>query len=778
MRVIKHGFIFIIFLLAGLRAFSQAEAPATVEPEPLEVRFSLNGGFFSGEVELQLFSTGTEIYYTTNGTKPNKRAIRYRQPIRIKETTVIRAVAYRGNERGITIGHTFFIEEPATTFPVVSISLPSWVLFDRNKGLFMQGKNVVDTIISLPGANFWSRKEVVVNTEIFESDGSCVFRSESGMRLFGGMSRLFPQKSLAIVARDRYGKKRIDHPLFGDKGPKKYKYIVLRNAGSDWGKAHFRDAFMTGLLDDWDLEKQAYRPCHVYINGDYWGIYNIREKVNRFFVEDHADVDRDSIDLLEHYMSVKRGSRRHYRQMLDYMKKNDLSDPGHFAHVEGMMEVDNFMDYQIAQIFFDNQDAGGNIKFWRPQTPEGRWRWILYDTDWGFGLHDDDAYLNNSLAFHTKPNGPRWPNPPWSTFILRNLLKNENFQKKFLNRFADRLNTTFDPVRIEQHIDRYYFNLLPEMPRHLHRWRLSENDWQDQVGMLRTFARERSAYVWMHLMERFDTGALRHVKISSSSGGTLLVNDNIRLRDQQMEGTYFEKVPLSLKAIPDYGYRFSHWEGIAVDDQLRELHLSLNDKAFEIRAVFEKYIHPLAGKIIINEVSPNNRKAGDWIEIFNYSRERVSLNGWILTDTRNEFIFPDVSIDANDYLVICQDSAKFMTEFPRAYNVIGGMDFGLNKRHEVLRLFANANATVDSTSYQIFPTDSTFTLNLLLPYLENSDPENWEQRWGAGSPNAPNAFYLESSIRQVQQQWMQVGLAAAVVLLCLLLLFLRHQGTF
>lgn len=765
-----------LFLLVSLRVFSQADIARAVTADPLEVKFSVDGGFFSGEVELQLFAPGAEIYYTVNGTKPDRNATRYRQPILLKKTTVVRAVGYRGKERGATVGHTFLINEPATTFPVVSISLPSWVLFDRNKGLFMQGQNVADTIFSLPGANFWSRKEVVVNTEIFESDGRCVFRSESGMRLFGGMSRLFPQKSLAIVARGRYGEKHIDHPLFGDKGPKKLKFIVLRNAGSDWGKTHFRDALMTGLLDDWDLERQAYRPCHVYINGDYWGIYNIREKVNRYFIEEHRDVDRDSLDLMEHYLSVKRGSRRHYRQMLDFMKTHNLSDPANFAYVESLMEVNNFMDYQIAQIFFDNQDAGGNIKYWRPQTPDGRWRWILYDTDWGFGLHDDDAYLNNSLAFHTEPRGPRWPNPPWSTFILRKLLENGDFRNKFLNRFADRLNTTFDPYRVEQHIDRYYYNLLSEMPRHLERWRLDEGEWQEQVEILRTFARERPRYVWMHLMEGFNTGGLRRIRISSSNGGTLVVNDNIRLRDQSLEGTYFEKIPLSLKALPDYGYRFSHWEGIAVDNTLRELHLNLHEKEYEVRAVFEKYTHPLAGKVIINEISPNNKKSGDWLEIFNYSDERVSLKDWILTDTRNEFIFPDVSIDANDYLVICQDSARFGEAFPRAYNIIGGMDFGLNKRHEVLSLFANANASVDSVTYQLIPADSTFTLNLLLPYLDNSDPENWEQRWGDGSPNAPNAFYLESSIRHVQQQWMQIGLAAAVVLLCIILLILRRQG--
>ena len=301
----------------------------------------------------------------------------------------------------------------------------------------MQGSNAIDTLWKKPGANFWSKKEVACNIEIFEPTGECVYRNLSGFRLFGGMSRLFPQKSMAIVARNRYGQNRIKHKIFGKGEPDKFKFLVLRNSGSDFGKSHFRDALMTSLVDHWDIEKQAYRPSHVYINGTYWGIYNIREKINRYFIESHSEIDKDSIDLIEHRMSLKKGSRLHYLKMLDFLENNDLSDPVNYAYIKTQMDVQNFMDHQIAQIYFDNRDAGGNIKFWRPQTEDGRWRWILYDTDWGFGLHNNLAYKVNSLKFHTTPDGPNWPNPPWSTFILRKLLENPSFRIAFVNRFAE-----------------------------------------------------------------------------------------------------------------------------------------------------------------------------------------------------------------------------------------------------------------------------------------------------------------------------------------------------
>lgn len=760
-----------LLLLAFLLLFAQEEAPIDVEFQP-------RGGFFQESVEVQLSAPGATIFFTLDGSTPNRRSEKYKKPLRIAKSTVLRAVAYYNGKPGKLYAHTYFVREPETSFPVISLGIAPSLLFDPVKGLFMAGNRVENDDWKKPGANFWTRQEIPMHVEIFESGGRCVHNSLSGFRLFGGMSRLFPQKSMTIVARERYGEKKIDYPIFGEKGEKDFKFLVLRNSGSDWGKSHFRDALMTGLLDDWDMEKQDYRPAHVYINGKYWGIYNIREKINRYFIADHSKgVDKDSIDLLEHNMIRRRGSSSHYRRMLDFIGKNSLREPANYAYIQSQMDVDNFMNYQIAQIFFDNQDAGGNIKYWRPRTPDGRWRWVMFDTDWGFGLHDRHAYKNNSLAFHTEPNGPSWPNPPWSTFLFRSLLENEEFQRQFVTRFADHLNTTFHPSRVERKIEELYQHLLPEIGRHLQRWRLSEEEWKAQVNVLRTFANERPYYTRLHLMDRFNTGGMRTLQVSVEGGGSVLVNNYVQVNGNlPFEGAYFENLPVKIKIVPHNGYRFVRWEGIDVPADMRELTLKLTEKVTTIKAVFEKYEHPLAGKVIINEISANNRQSGDWLELFNSSKEQVSLHGWILSDLKNEFVFPNVDIAPNDYLVICEDMNKFYNVFPRAYNVVGGLNFGLNKHREKIELFASFGAVVDSVFYELPPTDSTFTLSLLLPSLDNSDLENWEVRYGEGSPNAPNPYFLTSSIRQRQKDWMQMGMAAGVVILCMVLLVLRHRG--
>lgn len=755
-------------------------ALSSIVGQAREPVFFPSGGFSDEAVDVLIEAeVGSKIFYTLDGNKPSEKSLRFKAPIRIDKTTVVRAIALNAEgKRSPLAAQTYFISEPRSTIPVVSLAAPPELLFDPDIGLFMAGNQIVSGSLPQKGANFWTKKELVVHAELFEPEGRSIFNSPTGMRLFGGYSRLFPQKSLALVARARYGEKRVNYPVFGKGAPKSFKYLVLRNSGSDFGKSHFRDALMTGLLNDWDIDKQAYQPAHVYINGKYWGIYNLREKINRHFIADHHDIDKDSIDLLEHRGSVRRGSNTHYRRLLSYLQSHDLSVSAHYEWVKTQMDVDNFMQYQIAQIFFDNQDAGGNIKFWRPQRPDGRWRWILYDTDWGFGLHDELAWRNNSLVFHTEAKGPAWPNPPWSTFILRKLLENAGFRAQFLTRFSDHLNTTFQSERVLTAIDEKYRMLLPEMSRHLNRWRLSRKKWEQQVEIMKQFACARPNAVFGHLAEFFNPGALCQVNFSASAGGQVVLNKQIEIPGGhgQFKGRYFESSLLQIKAIALPGYRFSHWEGAPGDSTTRELSIRPVSAGLCVKAVFEPFLHPLADKIVINEISPNHAAAGDWIEIYNTTREPVNVRGWIIADLRNEAVLPDLEIGPKDYLLLCRDAERFRAVFPSAYNISPALTFGLHKRKDHIYLYSDDGALVDQVIYNLPPTDSNFVLSLLLPTLRNQDTQHWEQEWNAGTPAAANPYFVESRIGSIQKEWMEIGIAAGIFLICTLLLLLRGRG--
>ncbi len=765
-----------LLLWAWLPCLSLFAQQQLYTPPPLKVEFVPKSGFYTDSIDVQLLAPGAKVYFTTDGTEPRPiSAHRFTTPLRVTKTTVIRAIALMKGEVSHVFSSTYFIDEPEPTFPVVSLSVTPALLFDPVWGLFRKGTNAVDSLWYLPGANFWSHRELVSNFELFETDGRSAWENEAGLRLFGGMSRLSRQKSLSITARARYGEKRIRHKVFGKKGFKKYKSLVLRNSGSDFGSTHFRDALMTHLVKDWDLDVQDYRPSQVYINGKYWGIYNLREKINRYFIQAHHDVDKDSLDLVEHRLTRKNGRTDHYRELLHFLKNNDLSDPVNYAFVQSQMEVGNFMDHQIAQIYFDNQDAGGNIRFWRPQTPNGRWRWILYDTDWGFGLNDRKAYRNNSLEFHTEPHGPRWPNPPWSTFILRKLLENKDFEREFVTRFCDYLNDDLEETHVLATIDKFYKRLLPEIQRHLDRWGLERQEWEEDVETLRAFANARPRYMRKFLKEKFDIGEVRTVNIQVADGGKVVVNNRIKSREH-FTGKYFEKTPLRLLAKPDLGYRFVRWEGEGINSESPELLLEITRPVLDLWCVFERFEHPLAGKIIINELSCNNKKSQDWIEIYNTTKERVNLRGWVLTDRKNEFVFPDYTLPPKGYVVVCEDSVDFLNVHPQVQSLIGGLNFGLNKRYEVIQLFSPETAAVDSLAYQLEPMDSVFSFDLLLPTLDNGDQGNWEIVTGNGSPGAANQYYLTSSIQARRDLWMQIGGALGVVFLCLFFLVLRARG--
>lgn len=739
--------------------------------DKLNIEFSKKAGKYAEKIDIVLSADlGTKIYYTTDGTRPTSTSERYKRAIQIKSTTVLRAIAYSGRTKGRIFTESYFIEEK-TNYPIVSIAIAPEIFFDKVTGWFNPGPNA-EKEYPYKNANFWSRREVGANIEIFETDGEQVFNSRAGIRLFGGMSRVFPQKSLAIACREAYGENRIRHQIFPNKKQNSFKHLVLRNAGSDWGKTHARDAIITGLLDDVDVSKQAYRPAILYINGLYWGIYNIREKINRHYLAYEFGVDKDSLDLVEHERNVKVGGIGHYDDLRKFMANSDLSIQENYEYVKSQMDVDNFMIYQITQIFIDNQDGGGNIKFWRPRTQNGRWRWILYDTDWGFSLHEEDAYLNNSLAFHTEPNGPNWPNPPWSTFLLRQLLTNEDFKKEFILKFSDYLNTIFETQNVVNNINASKELLKPEIKRHIKKWRLDYKNWQKHHERMKAFASNRPDYMRNFLQEMFSSGDLVSVKVEVGNGGFINLNNNIDYKKTIFLGQYFNDLPITIRAIPQRGFTFSHWEGAGAVVTDKSLTLNLDKNSYSLKAIFKPAKTDLGEQIIINEISANNQLTGDWVEIYNNTDETVDLTDWVFRDSRNDFIIPNGKIEAKGYTVLCQSANAFKKAFPDKQNVIGDFAFGLNKTRETLELYSVSNAMIDSVVYDLSKMKSAFTLSLKSPEMENSLLANWDLMMGTGTPDAANPSYVTIlEVQKKEQKSLFTYIGLAVLLLVSLGLF-------
>ena len=220
---------------------------------------------------------------------------------------------------------------------------------------------------------------------------------------------------------------------------------------------------MTQLISDSGVDYQAYRTVVVYINGAYWGLYNIREKINEDFIADNHGIDPDDVNLLRANGAPDHGSNTTYHRMVKTMRQRDMSTDESWEWANHEMDIQNFIDYQFFQIFFANND-NGNIRFWRESGPDGRWRWILYDTDWGF--HDP---THKTLPFVANPEGTG-ASKAFSTAIWTALKRNPKFKTLFLKRAGYHLAHTVSAGRINDTIAHLETTIGPEIKRDSTRW--------------------------------------------------------------------------------------------------------------------------------------------------------------------------------------------------------------------------------------------------------------------------------------------------------------------
>ena len=701
---------------------------------------SPGGGFYNAPIIVELSdSSGGIIYYTLDGSTPDENSDVYTGPIVLHETTVLRARSFRPPlQPSRIITHTFVFNEDSP-FAVICLTSDPSNLYDYNYGIFVKGPNAGGQYPYF-GANFWQDWERPVHVEFYEPNGQPGFEIDAGMKIFGGWSRARDQKSLAIFRRSIYDTRRINYRIFPDKEIEHFESFILRNGGNDWDGTLFRDGFMQTLCrDEMDLELMAFRPAHIYLNGEYWGILNIREKINEHFLQANRGIDPDRVDLLDRSGQgedeIMTGTNSDYLMLLDFLNSHDISRPEYYAVVDSMMDISNFIDYEIAEIYLGNTDwPGNNIKYYKPQTPGGKWRWLLFDTDFGFHLYET-SYSHNTLAFATATNGPDWPNPPWSTFLLRTLLQNDYFRLLFINRFADHLNTTFQPERVHHILDQFQEMFDSQISRQRKRWPGSVGAYHDRLQRMRTFADRRLTYVRSHIRKYFKLQGLLNVTLDVDPAGAGRIQINSKtIAEFPWAGVYFEDIPVTLTAIPNVGCRFVGWSDARLGAS-RVARLKTRTDA-KIIARFEPYEGD-NHDVLINEINYNSGRdfpAKDWIELVNTSDATISLAGWQASDgdAGHVFTFPvDAFIPAKGYAVISRDTTHFNAVYSNVDNVYGNLEFDLSNAGEFVVLSDDAGAVIDSLTFDDappWPVDADgegFTLELKHPHFNNNDPANW-----------------------------------------------------
>ena len=626
---------------------------------------------------------------------------------------ILRVRAFKGEQACTNeFAGTWFVGSVPNshTLRVVSFITDNDNLFSDSKGLFVPGNvykaNGFGSSVGKPNANYFQSGDMwerPAHFELFETNHAAAVSCPLGIRMHGGFSRAWAQKTLRCCLRAEYGQKNINYPLFPDDSYTKYKRFLLRNSGNDWCYTGFRDAVAQRIFRPFlTSDTQGYVPAIVYINGEYWGILNLRHHYSKHFFERKYGVDSENIDYLKYNASggleTAEGDQVAYNELIAFLNSHPLSDAANYADFCTRVDVASLIDDYILHVFLAVTDwPTNNQGIWRERvayTPEaaaphdGRWRWVAYDTDSGTSL----PVISNSLTIDSLSSSYAKKNP-----IFKACCESPIFITNFVNRTADLLNTALVPARAQAVIDEAAATVADEMPRHIARWtqQKSMTEWNNQVKIFRDFFSKRIPNLKQYLNNRFTTGTTYPLTVNLSGGGTVCVNSLSSAGTKETalvlpwQGDYFANYAVTLRAEPKPGWEFVRWELAGRTVTTPEATLTLA-AATTATAYFEKAPLP---EIRINEVMAES-DGEDWFELYNAGPHTVSLKGcWLADDSDKHLteITDDIPLAPHAFLLVRTGDA-FTPGL--ATDGVLQMGFGLSKKGDAVRLFASDRETL------------------------------------------------------------------------------------
>ena len=508
---------------------------------------------------------GTEIRLTTDGSEPVATSTLYTEPLSIKSTTVIRARLFCNgylSPRSVAQSYIFFPRQ--ITLPVVSIITNKKYLKDPTIGIYVDGNYMSGK------KNYEFNWRRPINIEIFDKeDKKSVINQLCETRIAGGATRSSARKSLAVYANKRFGTKHFEYEFFPDQKPgiKAQKSFMLRNAGNDFDYLYMRDAIIQrSMAQHVDLDWQAWQPAIIYINGDYQGMLNIRERSNEDNIWanyqklediDMIEISQDNSRMVE---ELKAGSWDNYNAFKDFYREQ-----GHtLKEYEEWMDCDEYINLMVMNLYFNNQDfPGNNIVLWRPTAEGGRWRWIAKDTDFGLGLYGSSAEYK-TIEWLYDPNydkDRKWANTSAATRLFRNMMEDEDIKRLFIDRAAIYMGDFLNEKGVRNIWDAMYNKISYEYPNH----RKLINEWwpnyNEELNTARRWLSKRTNIFYKQLADFFQLGTPIPVSINRylKSTPTIYFND-VELSEGKFDGKFFANRKVTLKAKAPEGKVITGWE--------------------------------------------------------------------------------------------------------------------------------------------------------------------------------------------------------------------------
>lgn len=562
----------------------------------------------------------SNIYYTTDGSDPTLNSQQYLETIKLNKTTVLKVVIFKNNKQlGDIKTHDYFINVEHD-LPIVSLSTNPENLWDEDVGIYNENN-------CLQRGLEWQRPAVI---SFYELDENLGFSRKIGLRIHGGGSSNLPQKSLRVYFLNKYNENEVlNYPIFPKNKTKSFYSLILRNGGTDWGSTFFRDALMQEIVEEIDsnLDLQDYRPVVVYLNGQYWGIYNIRERQDEYYFANKYGANLDKIVIYSipldigvnrGLIEVDEGDDKEGKELFNGLLNSTRACENciDINAINKHLDINNLVDYFIIQFHFNNYDwPYGNAKLWRyktdvyePNAPEGldgRFRWMVFDLEVGWGSTKTtiegikDSAQSNS--YKDKLIDDRFP--------FKNLFNDHTFRATYINRYADFLNTVFKEENLIKKINELRDNVDSEMPRHIEHWHNKTNwgdllsneeiikniitlddydTWKQRVDLLEVWALDRGKYMKQYTVDYFNLSGMSKINLSTNNSdfGSIQVNTIIiDGEDMPWSGDYFNDLKLKITAIPKKGHKFVNWMGDYIDNK-SELTV-LIEEDINLTAVFE-----------------------------------------------------------------------------------------------------------------------------------------------------------------------------------------------
>lgn len=444
-----------------------------------EVVFSEPGGQHKGK-KLTVALSGDEgmsIYYTIDGTTPTTRSQRYSDPIKLEHNTVIKAVAWREDVIPSDLCVRTYLLEANHGLRIVSVS--------GKRSALNASTGMLNTGVKGTGSEAY--------VEVYEPDGTRALGQRCLMKLAGHSTRINqPQKGFSLRARKEYGVSRFNYPLFSKRDYPSYKSFVMRASGQDGTQSFMRDSILSALAADTSVLYRETEVSVLYVNGRYWGVYNMRERVCEDMIAQFEGWDNpDDVEFKEG-MGMSSPS---YRALLHWVGNHDLSKDANIEELRKKMDIENYLEYVMLEMFANNQDLN-NVGFYRNAKTNSPWRWALFDLDLSFQLNGDNVkdWLHGDSAGSITPQ---------KNMLFKNLMKNAGVKDWFLRRMGELLATTFSAENVTSMIQERYNLLQPEMSAECKRWKWSVNTWKRYVQRIVSYAKKRPKNMIKYLSDDF-----------------------------------------------------------------------------------------------------------------------------------------------------------------------------------------------------------------------------------------------------------------------------------